>query len=275
MENENALVLAQNRDLTPVRWQMLREIAPIMHESRLFGVTSQAAATAIMLKGYELGLGVTASFEFIQVIEGKPSLSPRGALALIQAQGVLDEFKITDLLDKSGAYFGAECTMKRGNVEYTTHFTFEDAKKAQLTEGSPTSNGKRGYGNWEKYGRNMCTWRAIGFCADIVCPDITGGLTTYLKMPEAFSSVSVDEDGNFEPKAAVIDVQPHTEPARITLNDLIAKYPAEQIMAANGGRIPGTDAEIEEVVKKLAEVEGDPNLGATFMASAKHTEVEA
>ncbi len=255
MENENALVLSRNRELTPSKWNMIREIAPIMYESRLFGVTSQAAATAIMLKGFELGLGVTASFEFIQVIEGKPSLSPRGALALIHAQGVLDEFKVTDLFDKNGKYFGAECTMKRGVVEYTSRFTLEDAKKAQLTEGSPTSNGKRGYGNWEKYERNMATWRAIGFCADIVCPDITGGLTTYLKAPETYSSVSVDEDGNFEPKATVIDAPLHTEPAHITLNDLIAKYPPEKIMAANGGKIPGTDAEIEEVVKKLSEVE--------------------
>lgn len=260
MKQQNALVLSKNRELTPSKWGMLREIAPIMHESRLFGVSSQAAATAIMLKGFELGLGVAASFEFIHVIEGKPSLSPRGALALIQAQGVLDDFKVTEILDDSGNYFGSECTMKRGNVEYTARFTLEDAKKAQLTEGSPTSNGKRGYGNWEKYGKNMCTWRAIGFCADIVCPDITGGLTTYLKMPEAFDSVSVDEEGNFEPSEKVLDVQvgpvpAHTEPLPISLNDLITRYSAEQIMAANDGKIPGTNEEIDAVAKKLAEVE--------------------
>ena len=255
MEQNNettALMVAPgNRELTPTVWQMLKEIAPDMFASRIFGVSSKEQAVAIMLKGYELGLGVTSSFEFIQVIEGKPSLSPRGALALIQSQGILDAFKVTDLYDKtSGAYLGAECYMKRGNTEFTTRFTLEDAKKAQLTEGSPTGSGKRGYGNWEKYPKNMCTWRAIGFAADVVCPDITGGLTTYLKMPEAFSSVSVDAEGNFE---KVIEAKPELEaPVQvITLNDLLKDFSAEAIMNANDGKIPANDEEIRATVEKL------------------------
>ncbi|MFA5466559.1 MAG: hypothetical protein WC251_01795 [Candidatus Izemoplasmatales bacterium] len=253
-QNNTALALQSNnlqtsRELTPNVWGMLKEIAPDMFSSRLFGVSSKEQAVAIMLKGYELGLGVTASFEFIQVIEGKPSLSPRGALALIQSQGVLDEFKVTDLYDKAGNYFGAECYMKRGGMEFTTRFTLEDAKKAQLTEGSPTSSGKRGYGNWEKYPKNMCTWRAIGYAADVVCPDITGGLTTYLKMPEAFENVTVDDDGNF---AKVVTVTPVIEaPKAITLNDLLKDWSAEAIMAANEGKIPANDAEIEATIEKL------------------------
>jgi len=249
--NENtALVLKENRELTPNVWGMLKEIAPEMFSSRLFGVASKEQAVAIMLKGYELGLGVTASFEFLHVIDGKPSLSPRGALALIQSQGVLDAFKMTDLYDKAGNYIGAECYMKRGPVEFTTRFTLEDAKKAQLTEGSPTGSGKRGYGNWEKYPKNMCTWRAIGYAADVVCPDITGGLTTFLKAPEAFSSVSVDAEGNFE---KVIDAKPELEaPVQtITLNDLLKDYSAEAIMAANEGKIPANDEEIRATVEKL------------------------
>lgn len=255
MEQNNettALMVAPgNRELTPTVWQMLKEIAPDMFASRIFGVSSKEQAVAIMLKGYELGLGVTSSFEFIHVIEGKPSLSPRGALALIQSQGILDAFKVTDLYDKtSGSYLGAECYMKRGNTEFTTRFTLEDAKKAQLTEGSPTGSGKRGYGNWEKYPKNMCTWRAIGYAADVVCPDITGGLTTYLKMPEAFENVTVDDDGNF---AKVVTVTPELEAPiqTITLNDLLKDWSAEAIMAANDGKIPATDDEIKATIEKL------------------------
>jgi len=244
----NELVLSNNRELTPAVWGMLKEIAPVMHVSRLFGMSSPEQATAIMLKGYELGLSVTASFEFVQVIEGKPSLSPRGALALIQSKGILDALKISDIM-KDGKYFGAECYMKRGNTEYTARFTLDDAKRAQLTEGSPTSTGKRGYGNWEKYPTNMCTWRAVGYCADVVCPDITGGLTTFLKMPEAFTSVEIDDNGDFvKPGVTVIDAP---KIPTITLNDLIAQYPAEAIMDANGGKIPTTDEEIEKVAAKL------------------------
>lgn len=249
-ETTTTLMVAQgNRELTPTVWQMLKEIAPDMFASRIFGVSSKEQAVAIMLKGYELGLGVTSSFEFIHVIEGKPSLSPRGALALIQSQGILDAFKVTDLYDKtSGSYLGAECYMKRGNTEFTTRFTIEDAKKALLTEGSPTGSGKRGYGNWEKYPKNMCTWRAIGYAADVVCPDITGGLTTYLKAPEVFNSVSVDANGDFE--RTVIEAKAIEAPA-ITLNDLLKDYSAEAIMAANDGKIPENDNEIQAVIGKL------------------------
>ena len=251
MTESTSIVTTRNKELTPSVWGMLKEIAPVMHVSRLFGVSSPEQATAIMLKGYELGLGVTSSFEFIQVIEGKPSLSPRGALALIQSQGVLDGFKVTNLRDKEGNYFGAQCYMKRGNTEYTAQFTIEDAKRANLTEGSPTSSGKRGYGNWEKYPERMCTWRAIGFAADVVCPDITGGLTTYLKMPEAFDTVTVDAEGNFEKvvSAHVAAIPEFVMPPSLT--DLLDKYKPEQIMEANGGKIPATIEEVNAVAAKL------------------------
>ena len=244
----NELVLSNNRELTPAVWGMLKEIAPVMHVSRLFGMSSPEQATAIMLKGYELGLSITASFEFVYVIEGKPSLSPRGALALLMAKGVLDKYEAKPI-EKDGKFFGYSVYMKRGNTEYTARFTLDDAKRALLTEGSPTSNGKRGYGNWEKYPENMCLWRAVGFAADFICPDITGGLTTFLKMPEEFG-VEVNAVGDFV-KPTVINVPATSKVPVITLNDLIAQYPAEAIMEANDGKIPSTDTEIEKVAAKL------------------------
>lgn len=262
MDNQLAVVQEQ-RSLTPQIWNMIKEMAPVMHESRLFGVTSQHQAAAIMLKGYELGLPITASFEFINVIDGKPTLSPRGALALLNSQGVLSEYKLTRLVDKNGAFFGYECTMKRGKIEHTSRFTMDDAKRAQLTEGSPTSTGKRGYGNWEKYPENMAMWRAIGFCADVVAPDITGGMTAFLKSAEQFDA-DVDDSGNFinlkasDPKPAT--VQPavpeplHTEQTVLTLNDLVNIYGPEKIMEVNNGIIPGTQDEVDAVAAKLAGV---------------------
>ena len=65
-------------------WQTITAVAPVMKDSRLFGVTTAEQAMAIMAKGYEMGLTLTASFEFITVIQGKPTLTPRGALALVQ-----------------------------------------------------------------------------------------------------------------------------------------------------------------------------------------------
>ena len=203
-----------------------------------------------------MGLPITASFEFINVIDGKPTLSPRGALALINSQGVLDEYKLTRLTDKAGAFYGYECTMKRGKNSFTSRFTMDDARRAQLTEGSPTSNGKRGYGNWEKYPENMAMWRAIGFCADVVCPDVTGGMTTFLKADEAFD-VEVDDAGNF---VKVVDAVPQPAPSlppahtELTLNDLVNKFGPERIMEVNNGMIPANESEVKAVAELLESV---------------------
>lgn len=160
MSEEKQLTVRQ--ELTPDTWQMIKEIAPAMQQSRLFGVASPEAAMAIMLKGYELGLSLTASFEFVQVIQGRPTLSPRGALALIQQSPNFAGMTITDSDDKCTVW------MKRKNgFEYTTEFTIEQAKKAGLV--------KKDSG-WDKYPANMLRWRAIGYCADVVFPDIIGGM---------------------------------------------------------------------------------------------------
>jgi len=95
-----ALAVAQ--PLTPAIWQMIQSIGPAMHQARLFGVSNPEQAMAIMLKGFELGLSLTASFEFVQVIQGHVGLSPRGALALIQQSPLCSKLEIQDQTDKAG-----------------------------------------------------------------------------------------------------------------------------------------------------------------------------
>lgn len=242
METNNSLALVPQRELTPGLWRMISDIAPVMYKSRLFGVTSVESATAIMLKGYEMGLGLTASFEFIQVVEGKPSLAPRGALALLHNSPLLAEITITRLDDK-GKFLGYECTMKRKNgFTHTTRFTMADAQTAGVVR--PGSG-------WQHYPENMCLWRAVGFCADVVAPDVVGGLTAIMKMPENFG-VALSNEGD------IIDVQPaqtttsssgNSHP--ITLDELLTKYDPEMIMVANNGRIPSTDEEVAAVAATL------------------------
>ena len=250
MEQTQLAVIEEKHELTPAIWDMIMGMAPVMHNSRLFGVASQDQAAAIMLKGYELGLPVTASFEFINVIDGKPTLSPRGALALINSKNVLDEYKLNRLTDKAGAFFGYECTMKRGKTSFTARFSLEDAKRADLTEGSPTSSGKRGRGNWEKYPENMCMWRAIGFAADVICPDITGGMTTFLKAAEQFN-VEVDDAGNFVKVVEPVIVAKVEPVVKISLNQLVEKYGPEKIMQVNNGMIPASQDEVDLVAGLL------------------------
>ena len=219
-----------------------------MHAARLFGTASPEQAMAIMIKGYELGFSLSASFENIHEIQGKLSLSPKGALAKIYASPELAGIKITDEVDSSGVPSACTVWMKRRNgFEYTTKFSMEDAKRAELV--------KAGSG-WTKYPANMLRWRALGYCQDIVFPDVIGGtkradefgadLTPDGDVIEGSWSVQGSQQQQVTPQ--VVSQQ---QPA-MTLNDLTTKYSPAEILNANGGTIPATNEDIERVAAALA-----------------------
>jgi len=229
--------------LTNETWQTIQSIAPVAQASRMFGTTAEQAAI-VMLKGHELGLGLASAFEFIHVIDGKPSISPKGALAVIHNSGELEKINIQEENDKTGAPVSCTVTMKRTNgMEYTVNFSMEDAKRAGLIK---TKSG------WDKYPANMLRWRSIGYCADIVFPDIIGGLYR----PEELGA-PVDTNGDPIQDAEIIDVKsvPVDEPTNIetvTLQTILdAGFNGEQIMVANEGKIPATSEECEAVLAKL------------------------
>lgn len=162
--------------LTIDTWNLISALAPAAHQSRLFGVSSPEQAAMIMAKGYELGMPITAAFELIQVIQGKPTLSPRGALALVLASGLLEDMVINDEAHT------CTVTMKRkGGPAYGLKWTLEDAKKAGVVK--PDSA-------WASYEANMLRWRAIGFVIDVLFSDVTGGL----KRADEFGA-TVDAEG--------------------------------------------------------------------------------
>lgn len=236
-----AIIPAQPRTLSPDIWRMIGEVAPIIHTSRMFGVANIEQAAAIMLKGYELGFGLAASFEFVKVILGKPELIPRGALAILHASTEIDKIEIRRLQDKSGVYVGHECYMhRRSGFEYTARWTLADAQRAGLVKSG---------GGWESYPENMCLWRAVGFCADVVAPDLTAGATLLMKAPEQFN-VALTEGGD-----VIVENTPippaASAPAAPSLPALVDKYGPEVVMAANFGRIPATDDELAAVAKAL------------------------
>jgi hypothetical protein len=249
--NDKTLALAPQRELTPAIWQMISEMAPVMYKSRLFGVSSQEAATGIMLKGYELGLSISASFELIQVVQGKPGLSPRGAMALLLNSPKIKKITINRLVSEKGIYQGHECFMARDNgFEYTVRFTLEDAKRAGLV--------KPGSG-WENYPENMCQWRAVGFCADVVAPDIVAGMTNIMKMPEQYG-VTLTNGGDIidavptAPKSILATDPMFDDGPVITVDELLAKYEPDAIMKVLDGRLPTTPQECRIVNDKLEEI---------------------
>jgi hypothetical protein len=251
-----ALTLVQ-RQLTPSVWDMISSIAPAMHRSRLFGVASSEQAQAIMLAGYELGLPLAASFDLIHVISNKPSLSPRGALAIIHGSPVIAQVKINRLEGDKGAFVGYETYIKRQNgFEFTARFTLEDAKRAGLIK--PDSG-------WAKYPENMCLWRSVGFAADVVCPDVTAGM----KFADQYGA-------DLTPEGDVIEGSWTTPPPvangnapewQADLQWLLDQFGAETVLQANDGKIPATAEEVtavrsqlvkEDVAELNGELFGDP-----------------
>ena len=231
----NELTSSRQRELTPSMWNMIQAIAPAMHGCRFFGIASPEQAIAIMMKGYELGLSLASSFEFIKVIQGKPSLTPMGALALIQNSPFLAGMKIEEFKDDKGQPRACRVWMKRTNgFEYTVEFTIDDAKRAGLIR--PDSG-------WEKYPANMLRWRAIGFCADVVFPDVIGGLKRADELGADLTPNGQVIEGSWE-------VRP-SAPVNVTLEDLIERYGAEAILAANNGIIPATQEDAMRVAQTM------------------------
>lgn len=228
--------IAIRNEITPSVWEMVRQMAPVMYNSRLFGVASADAAAAILLKGMELGFSPAASFEFIHVIQGKPGLSPRGALAILHGSPLIEKITIREMLDGTGAYVGHQCTIKRTNgFEYTAQFTLQDAQRAGLIKAG---------GGWEAYPRNMCLWRCVGFAADVAAPDLIAGASMLMKAPEKWG-VALTEAGDV--------VDDTVTPAAPTLLDrMVADLGPEKILDASGGALPTTDEEVRALANKLS-----------------------
>lgn len=260
MSEEKSLTIVHEQRLTPATWRMISEIAPAMLASRYFGVASEEQAMAIMLKGYELGLTLTASFELIHVIQGKPSISPRGALALIQQSPSFAEMKIEDIKDAAGNPESCRVFMKRKNgFEYTVEYTMAEAEQAGLVKKES---------GWDKYPGNMLRWRAVGFCADVVFPDVIGGmkrsdelgadLTPDGEVWEEPAVVVEAPQSQEQPKQAEETIQPEQSIEAIpdyglTLQDLLEKSNDKDILEATGGQFPTTEDEVNIAVHWLVQ----------------------
>lgn len=239
---ETGLTL-QPKEISLNEVQIAKTMGELAFQSGIFKAPSAAGAAMIMLKGYELGFPMTAAAEFIQVIEGTVGLTPRGALAIMKSHPeIIRSVELTDL-EKDGKYYGCSCTITRiengKDVPHTKTFTLDDARTAGLIK--PKSG-------WENYPAQMCQWRALGFAADVACPDLLAGLTGIMKMPEIMNAGET-EAFNGEPLQPVVEVIPAEQGP--TLAELIEKYGAENIMAVNDGIIPKTPAECAAVAEKL------------------------
>ena len=121
------------------------------------------AVVAVVLAGHELGLGPMQSLQTIDLIQGRPSLSPEGMRALVLSRG-------HSLIVEAG---DEEATIRCHRREWpadqwSSHtFTLADAERANLL----------GKGSWSSYPRAMLTARATAEACRATFPDVIAGVS--------------------------------------------------------------------------------------------------
>ena len=156
------------------------DLAQKLVASRLLpdSIKTPEQALAIMMKGKELGLLPMQAFAQINVIQGKPTLSPEGMLALIHQRFPKAVIKFVRL-DRNGCEIHA------------ARHAGEDLTKIAFEEEDAKSAGLLGKENWRKYPRAMYRSRAVAEMARTIFPDAIAGASY---TPEELGA-RVDEDG--------------------------------------------------------------------------------
>jgi hypothetical protein len=146
-------------------------------------INTTEAAVAIILTGNELGIPPMQAFSSINVIQGKPTISPQLMIALADRSGALENHELSD----DG--HTATCSVKRRNrAAHTATFSMDDAKNMGLA----------GKDNWKKQPKVMRMWRAVSAAFRVTFPDVLAGIY----IPEEMGA-QVDSEGIVSVEAEV------------------------------------------------------------------------
>lgn len=201
-------------------WAVIRQQAEVLVKTGFLpqSIKTPEQAMAIILTGRELGIGAMAALNTINVIQGKPTISPQLMLALINRTGELEEFSVAD--------DGQACTVtmkRRGRKPHAETFSMKDAALMKTTEGygenKKTISLSEKY-NWRQMPAIMRKWRAVAACARIVFPDVILGMYT----PEEMGAATDVETGEI--------VEAVAEPADIELREEVQEVIQDALTVA-------------------------------------------
>lgn len=163
-------------------WQAMKEQAKVLLISGFLppSIKTPEQALSIALAGRELGIGFMESIRSINVIQGKPTISPQLMLARAYQTKEVDDVKI-DSTDTR-----CVVTIKRkGKTPITNEFGEKEA----------TSLGLMSKDNYRKQPKTMFMWRALAANLRVTFPDVTSGLYT----PEELgANVAIGENETME-----------------------------------------------------------------------------
>jgi len=156
--------------LAITNFDSLLRVSEFLAQSSLIPVSlrQKPADVAIVLsQGQELGLGPMQSLNGIEVIQGRPTIKPEMALALIRARIPDAVIRIEKATESEAIVYMARShnDEEQGNG-YRAHWTLA---KARLM-------GLMGKDNYKKQPGTMLRWRAVGEAARTMFSDILKGL---------------------------------------------------------------------------------------------------
>lgn len=135
---------------------------------------------AILMTAYELNIPQMQAINGINVIQGKPVVSPQLMLALIRSR-----YPDVEINFETGDDY-VSCEMKReGNIA-TSRWDVARATRMQLMSKD----------NYKKQPLNMFKWRAAGDCARELFSDVLSGLYLPAEIEPTREKVSIDGNGD-------------------------------------------------------------------------------
>lgn len=142
---------------------------------------NQAAITAAIMYGDEVGLPPMQALAKIAVIDGKPSLAAESQRALILAAGHF--IWIEDHTKSKVTWAGKR---RDAPIEQTVRisWTMDDARTAGVV----------GKDNWRKYPRAMLSARASADLARAIFADVIGGLAATEELDDGFQPETIEPE---------------------------------------------------------------------------------
>jgi hypothetical protein len=215
--------------IQPDEWATMSSMAHALVKTKFLpqAIQTPEQALAIIMTGRELGIPPMASFSTINVIQGKPTVSPQLMLALINRSGQLEDMKL-----ETGDN-GATCTMKRrGRQAFTAHFGPTEASAMNLSSKD----------NYKKQAPTMYQWRAVAMAARAVFPDVVLGLYT---PDEMGANVTVTAAGEM-----LVEESP--------TQTVEARRPSAEPVVTEGDGTPAADERAREIlVNQILSVASD------------------
>lgn len=149
--------------IEPTNMGELVQLATSAGKTGFFGAKTPEQALLVMMSGRDLGLSYAQSLRAFHVIEGKPSLSADGMVAVALVRRDVCEFFRT--IEVTNDHATVE-TKRMGQEAQRYTFTMADAQRA----------GVGGKPNWQRYPSRMLLARARSALARDVYPDLLMGL---------------------------------------------------------------------------------------------------